>query len=87
MKKAIIHSIQILTLCFLLSISFTSMAAAPPPPPDVSGGTGGTYDQRTGGASIGSGLFILLALGAAYGSRKLWQSRQADEVDLLKQKS
>ncbi len=73
MKNAIVHSIQILALSFLLIVSFTSIAAPPPPPPG-GGGTGGTYETRTGGANIESGLFILFALGAAYGSRKIWLS-------------
>jgi hypothetical protein len=83
MRNFIRHSIQILSLCFLLSISYTSIAGPPPPPPG-GGGAGGTHDQRTGGASIGSGIFILLALSAAYGSRKLRSRMKSDNHDTLK---
>lgn len=82
MKNVIVHTVQILTLSFLLSMSLTSIAD-PPPPPGGGGGTGGSYDQRTGGATLNSGLFILLALGAAYGSRKLWNSYKAGEFEIF----
>jgi hypothetical protein len=83
MKKIIKYSVQILALSFLLSVSYTSTAGPPPPPPG-GGGSGGTHDQRTGGANIGSGIFIMLALGAAYGSRKLWSRMKSDSIDSLK---
>lgn len=71
----------LMVFCFTIS---NVVFAAPPPPP--SGGIMGSDNNNntSGGAPIGSGLFILLGLGAAYGSRKLWLSRQSDEVDLLK---
>lgn len=43
----------------------------PPPPPP--GGHGGTGNVPGGGAPIGSGISVMLLLGAAYGSRKLLQ--------------
>lgn len=82
MKNIIVRTVQILTLSIFLSMSVPSFAAPPPPPPG-SGGTGGSVDQRTGGATLNSGLFILLALGLAYGSRKLWLSYKAGELDIF----
>ncbi|MBU1370282.1 MAG: hypothetical protein KJ578_12775 [Bacteroidetes bacterium] len=77
MKKIII------TALFLLSISFGASqlsAQAPPPPPDGHGGTGNAPAEG-GGAPIGGGLGILLALGAAYGGRKVyraWKDQQEE---------
>lgn len=51
---------------------------APPPPP---GEHGSGSNQPAGGAPIGSGLFALLGLGAAYGGKKvyhLWKDQQED---------
>jgi len=46
-----------------------------PPPPDS---YTETTDQAAGGsAPIGGGLFILLGLGAAYGGKKLYDSRKS----------
>ena len=60
-----------------LSLSqITYSQSAPPPPPSGDEGAGGTSDQRTGGAPIGGGLFILLGLGAAYGGKKLYDLRK-----------
>jgi hypothetical protein len=67
--------VSIFTFC-----SMGLLAQAPPPPngnnaPDgdntvVGGDSGG------GGAPIGSGLAILLALGAAYGGKKVYDFRK-----------
>jgi len=69
-------------IIFVSLFTFCSMgllAQAPPPPngnnaPDgdntVVGGDSG------GGAPIGSGLTILLTLGAAYGGKKVWDFRR-----------
>jgi len=69
---------QIRTL--LLSITFILFAATgfsqPPPPPG--GGHGQTGNQQGGNAPIGSGLFLLLGLGAAYGSKKLYSMKKED---------
>jgi hypothetical protein len=49
---------------------------SPPPPP--AGGQSGDGNVPGGGAPIGSGLTIMLILGAAYGSKKLlnWNSEE-----------
>ncbi len=55
-----------------LTVSLDGIAQ-PPPPPSSHGETG---NQSGGDAPIGGGLFILLALGAVYGSKKLYNSHK-----------
>ncbi|NQV03170.1 MAG: hypothetical protein HQ542_11015 [Bacteroidia bacterium] len=47
----------------------------PPPPPANHGQNG----NAPAGAPIDGGLGILLALGAAYGGRKVWKAWKRDE--------
>lgn len=72
--KKVIRNIFVLTLliCFTL-VSATIFADQPPDP-----GTGGpgNGDIPVGGSPIGGGLFILLTLGVAYGSKKLLEIRE-----------
>lgn len=63
----------IFTLTLALSFSINSFAQAPPPPPPDHGDTG---NQNGGNAPIGSGIAILLGLGAAYGGKKLYDVRK-----------
>jgi len=56
---------------FLLVFQFALFAQSPPPPPPPGGGQSGNGNVPGGGAPIGSGLAIMLLLGAAYGSKKL----------------
>jgi len=46
----------------------------PPPPP----GAHGSSQNRPpgGGAPVGSGVIVLVALGAAYGGKKMWDLRK-----------
>jgi len=56
-------------------VSTTAWTQAPPPPP--AGGHGQSGNQTAdsgGGAPIGGGLGILMALGAAYGGRKIYMA-------------
>ena len=63
----------LLTL-FAINSQLLFAQGAPPPPPD---GHGGDTNQPAGdGAPIGSGLAILLSLGAAYGGKKVWDFRK-----------
>ncbi len=71
--KTIKRTILTLIILISLSISFTAIAQAPPPPPPDHGSTG---NQNGGNAPIGSGLFILIGLGAAYGGKKLYDHRK-----------
>lgn len=71
-----------LTIVFALLSAFTFDAAAQVPPPPPSGGHGATGNQPAGnGAPIGSGLFILLGLGAAYGGKKVYDFHSASSLD------
>jgi hypothetical protein len=49
-------------------------AQDPPPPPPPNGGQGG--NQAGGAAPLDGGLSILIALGAAYGGKKLYNARK-----------
>ncbi len=74
--RKIMKTIAIFLTITLLSISplFLNAQGAPPPPPGDHGQSG---NQPAGnGAPIGSGLGILLALGAAYGGKKVWDYRR-----------
>lgn len=65
----IVKKILLATLPALFFV--TAAIAQPPPPPDEHGGGGDVQP-----APIGSGLVILLALGAAYGARKVYYARR-----------
>lgn len=66
--KTLIKILLIALFAFNTSLLFSQ--SAPPPPPSGHGQSG---NQPAGnGAPIGSGLGILLALGAAYGGKKVW---------------
>jgi hypothetical protein len=71
----------LLTLAFLLTgmFLFNSMADPPTdnPPPPPGGGHGGGGNSN--GAPIDGGLGILLALGAGYGSFKLYKKKKTAE--------
>ncbi len=67
MKKIIAK----LSLIALLSIASTSLLAQGPPPPPGDPSSGG--GPVGGNAPIGSGIALLLTLGAAYGGRKVYQ--------------
>jgi hypothetical protein len=73
MKKLIVHitSALILMLGIMLVAPAYGQNGDPPPPP---GDHGSTQNQPPGGgAPVGSGLVILLALGAAYGGKKMYE--------------
>jgi hypothetical protein len=63
-----------LTVGLLIGISAISIAQPPNPP----GGHGSEGNQAPAGglAPIGSGLVILLGMGAAYGTKKLFNARK-----------
>ena len=67
MKKIII------LLAFIVPGSLTLMAQAPPSPPSTGNNDGhnGFVGGSEGGAPVGNGTFILLALAAAYAGRKI----------------
>ncbi len=56
----------------LTSVSFSQ---GPPAPPSGQGSTG---NQNGGNAPVGSGIAILLGLGIAYGSKKVYDLKKED---------
>lgn len=69
-------TIGVVLLTFMLFVApvMTAMAAPPPPPgPPTSSDGGGVF---IGGAPIAGGLLILVALGAGYGARKVYNARK-----------
>jgi hypothetical protein len=71
------------TLLFLLTITLLTinLTAQTPPPPNGGGSPGSGNTPVGGGAPIAGGIGILLALGAAYGGKKVWdfQKRKLTE--------
>jgi hypothetical protein len=78
MKKIIIRTAA--TLILMIGIMFFNPVIGqngnPPPPPSTHGEN--TNQPPGGGAPVGSGLAILLMLGAAYGGRKLYRLREQE---------
>ena len=64
-----------LIACFFLSLSLVTQAQNPPHP---NGGNapGGGNTPVGGGAPIDGGMSIMLLLGAAYGSRKIYRVKK-----------
>ena len=70
----------ILVAAFLV-LSIDAPAQAPPPPPSNPSTTGNNVPVG-GNAPIGSGLLVLLALGAAYGARKFSNEPNKGEAEI-----
>ena len=68
-------------LVIIVFMAFTHAGfSQTPPPPNNGNGTpnGGSNTPVGGGAPIGSGLAVLLALGAIYGSKKVFDLNKID---------
>ena len=76
MRKIIIKLSLSTILFFFVNIL---VAQGPPPPPGDPTSGGGPVG---GAAPIGSGIGILLALGAAYGGKKIYQAWKNQEEQL-----
>ena len=73
MKKAI----KILVIsAFILTAPLIMLAQNPPHPNNGGGGPGAGNTPVGGGAPIDGGLSILLVLGAAYGSKKVFELKK-----------
>ena len=68
----------ILTLFFGWNLLAMAGPGGPPPPPGGGHGQGGNQAPG-GGAPIGSGIAILLSLGAAWGGKKVYNAFQKEE--------
>ena len=78
MKKVISRSFASALLVGFLMISGSVLADAPPDPggdPNTGGGT------PVGGSPIGSGLVILMTMGAAYGMKKVYKLHTNESDD------
>ena len=74
MKKAILN--LIITGLFIVVPVILATASAPPPPPPPPNGGAGDPNPIGGGAPIGSGLVMLISMGAAYGAKKVFDARK-----------
>lgn len=64
------------TLLLILIIMFVTNVNAQVPDPPSNHGYNGNPKPGASSAPIGSGLFILLGLGAAYGGKKIYDARK-----------
>jgi len=71
MKKAILNLILV-GLLIIVPVIIVSASSPPPPPP----GPGTGEDPIGGAAPIGSGLVLLISMGAAYGAKKVYNARK-----------
>ena len=78
-RSILLHGKKILLLIIVLFITVIAFAQDPPPPPPGGDPTGDP--PLGGGAPIGSGLFILLGLGAAYGGKKIYDLKKKKLLD------
>ena len=72
MKRTFTGSI----LVVLLSAAPLLLPGQNPPAPNWGDEPAGSHSPIGGGASLGGGLFTLLAFAAGYGSRKVYQARK-----------
>jgi hypothetical protein len=67
---------KILVLSIVLMISGFSLLAQAPPVPPSSANNGGSNGPVGGGAPIGSGVVLLIAMAAGYGGKKVYDARK-----------
>ncbi len=80
MKKMLIQITLIVV--FSLPMDYQINAQQSPPDPPGSHGQSGNQEAGSNSAPIGSGLGILLVLGAAYGGKKVYKAwQQKDEPE------
>lgn len=60
---------MLFTVFFAMMLTTGVFAQEPPPPPDLPSGEGGSNLPVGGGAPIGEGIALLIALAAGYGYR------------------
>lgn len=72
MKKAL----KLLLIAGTFMVLPLVMTAQVPPHPNGGGGPGGGNTPVGGGAPIDGGLTIMLLMGAAYGSKKIYQLKK-----------
>ena len=75
LRKLLLTLVFLFTSLFMFNAMADEPLDAPPPPPG--GGHGGGGNGQ--GAPIDGGVSILMALGAGYGSFKLYKSRKEEK--------
>jgi hypothetical protein len=75
MKKNIFKKVLMTALVVVISMALN--AQDPPPPPD-SGAQG--FQPVGGGAPVGNGLAFFLLLGAGYGTKKIYNIKNANKL-------
>ncbi len=70
--KKVLKSLLIAGL--FLTIPLFTIAQTPPPPNNGGSAPGGGNTPVGGGAPIGGGLIIMMVMGVAYGSRKVYKA-------------
>ncbi len=74
--KPIIQYLPVLLLLFCLTVVTPSFSQEPPHPPATGHGLQGNQPPPGGSAPLDDGLSILLALGLAYGAKKVYTPDQ-----------
>lgn len=74
------NMIKILFVFVLISFGISASAQAPPPPPG-NPRTGGGGSPGPVGGPIDGGLGILIAMGAAYGGKKIYFAREKTSTE------
>ena len=75
--KKIVYKKYILSLIMVIAVTFAYAVEGPPDPGNDP--QAGGEDPLGGGAPIGGGTFILIALGAAYGGKKIYDNKKKKE--------
>ena len=70
----------VLIAAFLVIAPLLMVAQSPPHPNNGSAPIHGTNGPVGDGAPIGSGLILLIAMGTAFGARKLYQMRDTESI-------
>ena len=81
MKKSIL-AIVLTSFFFVLSVVVTAQTNSPPENPGGDPESSGTNPAMGGSAPIGGGTLILMALGAAYGSKKVYKIIKENHEEL-----
>ena len=77
MKKIINNFLKTFVIVLMISIAYSLGAQPPSTPPGGATGDGNDSSNSQGGrVPIGSGLLILIGLGAAYGGKKIYDLRK-----------
>ncbi|MFZ4464191.1 MAG: hypothetical protein ACOYN5_10100 [Bacteroidales bacterium] len=78
-KPKLFKTLDVIGLVLLSTIIYAQEVPSPLP----GGGHGGSGKQESGGVPVGTGIGILLSLGAAYGGKNLYNAKQDkdDEIE------